>query len=222
MAQADVEIDDKGLMTGKDWLEFVASILMAVAMILTAYSAYEATRWGGVQLTAFATSGALRTEANTLVTEGVTQVSYDASTFGNLALAFREEDLGDPSAMNEALLYADELTRDEFKPVLQEWLELDPRNNPNAPGTPLDLPSYSNAKLDEAKGLLAEADIAFEEAKNANQTGDDYILGTIFFASVLFFTGIRIKRLETHWIVIAFAVAGLSAGILRIATLPFH
>ena len=48
------------------WMEIVPSILMALAVVLTAYSAYESTRWGGVQATNFATASALRAEANSV------------------------------------------------------------------------------------------------------------------------------------------------------------
>ncbi len=212
----------------EDWLEFIPSILMAAAVILTAYSAYEATRWGGVQATGFATASTLRAKATNLITAGVTEVSYDAGTFGDLALAFRNDDFSDPSAVEAAINYADALTRDEFKPFLEEWLKLkgqariDPINSPDPPGTPFDLPSYSNANLDEAELLVAEAEDFFGDAKDANQNGDDYILATIFFASVLFFTGIRMRNLLSRWAVILFAAIGLSLGIYQLLTLPFH
>jgi len=206
----------------EDWLEFIPSILMAAAVILTAYSAYEATRWGGVQATDFATASALRSQSNTLVSAGVTEVSYDAGIFGNLALEFRDDDFSDPATVEAALRFTDGLTRDEFKPVLKEWLELDPVNNPDAPGTPFGMPSYSNANLVEAERLVAEAEEFSSDAKDANQTGDEYVLATIFFASVLFFTGIRMRNLLSRWAVILFAAIGLGAGIWLLASLPYH
>lgn len=208
--------------TIEDMLEFVPSILMAVAVVLTAYSAYEATRWGGVQATDFATASSLRIQAATETTIGVTQLSYDAGTFGQLALEFRGTDFSDPVEVEEAALLADALMRDEFKPYFEEWLTLEPGTNPAAPGTPFDLPSFTNERLDEAERLVLEAEVQFEEAKVANQNGDDYILATIFFAGVLFFSGVRVRRILSRGVVLALASAALITGMVWIAGLPFE
>jgi hypothetical protein len=203
-------------------LEFFTSVLAAFAVILTAYSAYEATRWSGVQATDFATAGSLRTQATSLTTIGTTQVSYDANVVADLLLTYRDADFSNPQVRAQALEFADTLFRDEAKPALEEWLSLDPGNNPDAPDTPLDVPSYHNANLDQADQLVAEAEQVFQSAKQANQNGDDYILATILFASVLFFTGLRIKSTMVRGLVEAFATLCLLGGIVRLLTLPFQ
>lgn len=222
MARLESGAAEREAGTLETWLEFLPSVLMALAVIFTAYSAYEATRWGGVQATEFATASSLRTQANSLTTVGVTQISYDAGVFGELALAFRNEDLSDPAMREEAARFAEILTRDEFKPFFEEWLALDPANNPDAPGTPFDLPSYSNANLDEAEQLTSEAEVSFEEAKEANQNGDDYILATIFFAAVLFFSGLRLSSAASRSFVLVLAATALIVAIVRVSTLPFQ
>jgi hypothetical protein len=206
----------------EDWLEFVPSVLMALAVVLTAYSAYEATRWSGVQATDFATASSLRTQANSHTTLGTAQVAYDSSTFGEVLLSFRGEDLNDPAVREQALAYADTLMRDEFKPALNEWITRRSLNDPSTPSTPMELESYSNANLQEAEILTNQAEQSFLEAKQANQNGDSYILSTIFFASVLFFTGLRLKSITVRTMVLAFAVLCLVAGAIRLATLPFE
>ena len=208
--------------TWEERLEFFTSVLAAFAVILTAYSAYEATRWSGVQATDFATAGSLRTQAASLTTIGVTQVSYDANVVGELLIQFSDADLSNPAVRQEALDLADTLFRDEAKPALEEWLSLNPAENPDAPDTPLEVDSYRNANLDQANALVNEAEENFQAAKQANQHGDDYILATILFASVLFFTGLRIK---TYWVratVEVFATLCLVGGVIRLATLPFQ
>lgn len=204
------------------WLEFIPSVLMALAVLLTAYSAYQATRWSGVQATEFATASSLRTQASALTAVGITELSYDAGVFGDIALAYRGLDPSDPAVIEEVDEFADTLARDEFKPVLDEWLALEPDTNPDAPGTPFDLPSYLNENLVEAKRLTAEAELSFEAAKEANQNGDEYVLATIFFASVLFFTGLRLRTRVVRGLIQVLAAGALVAGIFRVATLPFH
>jgi hypothetical protein len=42
----------------RERIEFWSALLLAAATVATAYSAYQATRWGGVQATAFTEAGA--------------------------------------------------------------------------------------------------------------------------------------------------------------------
>ena len=46
-----------------DWIELAAAILLALATMAAAWSAYQSTRWSGVQANAYSASGAKRTEA---------------------------------------------------------------------------------------------------------------------------------------------------------------
>ena len=222
MTKESGEASQELAFTIEDWLEFVPSILMAVAVVLTAYSAYESARWGGVQATDFATASSLRIEASAATTVGVTQMSYDAGTFGQLALEFRDTDFSDPVQLEQASQLANSLMRDEFKVYFEEWVALDPSNNDEAPGTPFDLPGFSNDKIEDAERLTAAAEVSFNEAKDANQTSDDYILATIFFASVLFFTGLRMRNVRVRSFVTVLAAFALVSGIVRISTLPFQ
>ena len=44
-----------------DWIELAATILLSLATIAAAWSAYQATRWGGVQANSFSASGHMAT-----------------------------------------------------------------------------------------------------------------------------------------------------------------
>jgi hypothetical protein len=72
-------------------------------------------------------------------------------------------------------------------------LKTKPLRNPDAPGSPFEMSEYRIAELDEAEEKTVQAEKAFQKAKNANQTGDNYILLTVMFASVLFFAGVGSK-----------------------------
>ncbi len=205
------------------WLELIASVLMAIAIVCTAYSAWQATRWGGVQATAFAESGSLRNQSVAALSTANTQISYDATTYGQFVFRFRDQ-IRDDEDLAEARELADSLMRDEFLVYLDEWLALDPLNDPDAPRTPFELDDFSNERLEESQQLVDQAEVRFEEARDANQTGDDYILATVFFASVLFFTGISSKftRLNLRTVILILAAAGLGFGMWRMVTLPFE
>lgn len=62
------------------------------------------------------------------------------------------------------------------------------------------------------------------EGKAANQTSDDYLLATVFFASVLFFAGVapKFRVVAAQGVVISFALVGLAVGMWWLAGLPFE
>ncbi len=205
------------------WLELLSSVLLAVAVVATAYSAYEATRWSGVQATSFAEAGSLRNQSVAALSTANAQTAYDATTFGQFVFQFRGQ-IEDQDDLAEARDLADDLMRDEFLVYLDEWLALDPLNNPDAAQTPFELPDFSNASQVESDRLVDQAEAKFQEARDANQTGDNYILATVFFASVLFFTGISGKflNLNLRAVILVLALGGLGFGLWRMLTLPFE
>lgn len=202
------------------WLEILSAIIMSMAVVGSAYSAWQATRWGGVQAVAFTTAGGSRTQSVAEFGRANAEVAYDATIFGQLAIAFRD----DPEAATNAGGLIDLLVRDEFRTAIDAWLALDPLNDPDAPTTPFDLPEYTNAHQEEGERLQEQANLLIQEGKEANQNGDDYIFAVVLFASVLFFAGIvpkfRSPRVQT--LVLTLALAGLGGGIWRILSLPFH
>jgi hypothetical protein len=205
------------------WLELISSLLLSVAVVATAYSAYEATRWGGVQSTAFAEAGSLMNESVAASSAANTEIAYDSATFGQFVFEFRDT-IRQRRSLNEARALAGNLMRDEFLVYLDQWLARDPFNDRSAPRTPFDLETYTNAKEAEAARLVDQADAKFEEARDAGQTSDDYVLATVFFASVLFFTGIsaHFDVLRLRGVVLALAFIGMGIGLVRMLTLPFE
>ena len=71
--------------------------------------------------------------------------------------------------------------------------------------------------------LTARAEALFDQALDDNQTGDDFVLATVFFAIVLFAAGISSKfpsfMIRTTLLVVA--AGGLVAAFIRMLTLPF-
>ena len=101
----------------------------------------------------------------------------------------------------------------ELKVATDAWLATDPQNDPNAPPSPFDIPEYRLAEQDtaEQKNQLAEA--RFADAAEADEYADDYVLLTVIFATVLFFSGIAGKF---QWRVIDGVVLGMGILVLVI------
>ena len=205
------------------WLEILAAALMAIAVVGSAFSAWQATRWGGEQSTLFAEASSLRAQSNQALTAAGQQISYDAIIFGQFAIEFVRDAL-DGELPPEARTLEELLVRDEFRPALEAWLELDPLNNLDAPSTPFDLEEYRNANLEEGERLSQNAESNLDEGKQANQNSDNFILAVVFFASVLFFGGIapKFRTLYVRAMVLVLATAGLGFAAWQIATLPYH
>jgi len=161
-------------------VEFLAAILLSVATVLTAWSAYQATRWSGVQAEAYTTASARRTESVRASTLANRQILVDVDVFINWLDAI---DSGN-QRLAEALY---ERMRAEFRPAFDAWLATgSPGEIPS--GTPFDLAEYES--LREADRLEAEAAASFDEGREANQIGDNFVLAAVLFASVLFFSGL--------------------------------
>lgn len=205
------------------WLEILAAALMALAVVGSAFSAWQATRWGGEQSTLFAEASTARAQANSANTSAGQQISYDAIVFAQFAIAFAQDALSG-GLPPEATVLSELLVRDEFRPALEAWLELDPLNNLDAPSTPFDLDEYRNANLDEGERLSQLAEANLDEGKQANQNSDDFILAVVFFASVLFFGGIapKFRAIYVRAVVLVLASAGLGFAAWQIATLPYQ
>lgn len=218
-AAADRDEQSRGdSFTIRDRLEQRGAVLLAAATVATAYSAYESTRWSGVQATKFTEAAANRVESAKAQTNGASFVTIDASLFTAWAAAVSE----DNRRLRRAL--EDRFFRTEFRPAFDEWLDSDPEENPDAERTPFSLESYVPAELVRAGQLEDEATALFEGGREANQNSDSYVLATIFFATVLFFAGIATKfhRDRLVAIMLGFGTFVFLAGLARLLTLPFE
>lgn len=201
----------------RDRLELWSAALLAAATLATAYSAYESTRWGGQQSTRYTEAGAARTESAKAQGRGFSFVTIDAGLFTEYAVAF--------STANRELerFLEKRFFRDEFKPAFNAWRKLEPLKNEDAPDVPFAMEEYEVADLEESEQLEEEASQRFEEGRDANQTSDNYVLATIFFAAVLFFAGLSVK-FRTNRLIVATLIFGtlmFGGGVVRLLTLPF-
>jgi hypothetical protein len=168
-------------------LDLASTIILSVTLVLTAFSAWESTLWNGEQAEAYARASSARTQSNGALIVASTQKAYDATSFSTGIVEFFR---GDQAAVD---FFRQRLLRDEFKQAVEAWIALDPENNPDAPDTPFEMPEYRNAKEEDSKALAATAESELTYGDAANEHGDNYVLVTVFFAAVLFFTGIVTK-----------------------------
>lgn len=190
--------------------EIIGAIILSLATVSSAWSAYQATRWSGVQATSFGEANTNRTESVRLDNLANTQTAIDIQVFSDWITAKSEQDAVRADFLEGRF-------RPDFRPAFEAWRALATPAEPIPPGTPFELPEYELPARVEAQRLAGVASEKFETAKDANQTGDNFILTTVLFASVLFFAGIanNLDSLRVRQGVLALAfITWLSATII--------
>lgn len=168
------------------WVELVATLLLSVAAVATAWCGYQATRWNGEQAKAAASASATRFEAARSADLANSQSEVDVATFTQWvdAYARQEQQLAD---------FYRARFREEFAPAVEAWIATRPLQNPDAPLTPFAMPQYQLAANDDADRLDAEAEDLATEVRSDIQRASNYVLGVVLCAVALFFAGISTK-----------------------------
>jgi hypothetical protein len=197
------------------WFEVITAIMLGVVAVATAWSGYQGARWGGVQSTDYTKAGALRVESTRNTTLAGQLMLYDVSIFNQWLNAYSHGETQLASIYERRF-------RPEFRPAFQAWLTTDPFNNPNALPGPLLMPQYKVSLAEKADQLEAEATQIFNLGQAANQQSDDYVLNTVFLATVLFLTAIseRFEWNTVRAVILVFALGMLLFGIYHLATYP--
>jgi hypothetical protein len=198
-------------------LELVATIILALATLGTAWSGYQATRWSGVQAASYVTASGLRVESTKASTAAGQNKLYDSQVFSQWVNAY---DVGDTAL---AAVY-ERRFRAEFRPAFNAWIATDPLHNLSAPAGPTFMPEYVSADAQRADDLEKQAAAAYAVGVEANETADSYVLNTVFLASALFLAGVagRFEWRSARIAVLATSAVALVIGLLNIVRLPVH
>lgn len=191
------------LFWSSDRVELVATVIMALAAIFTAWAAFESAKWSGEQATAFSRAGAARTESTRFDTKAGQQAGVDVAIFTSWLDALNSDVNDGRIELNPGQEYRPtegtlsgflfERVRDEFRPAFDAWLVLYAEDSATAPASPFEMEEYVLANAVEADRLQGEADQFATDAGQANQNSDDYVLTVVAFALVLFFSGVSSK-----------------------------
>lgn len=163
-------------------IEIVTVLLLAVATVGSAWSAYQVARWNGVETDEARASAVFRIEGSREYALATQIVAYDSATVSQYAAAVST----DNERLQEFLRTT--LVRPGFLPVLESW-----EAQIAAGQTPTNLiadEDYLDELFAAADGADADAAGANARSEDAGANADDYIRLTLFFASALFFAGI--------------------------------
>lgn len=221
-------------------IELFTTVILAIASVLTAWSALQSAKWSGEQAIHFNEAGANRTESVRLDNRATSAILLDSQTFFQWGLAFQTERLAaesrgqvapDPTVYDlrnptlSGFLFSQ--LRDEFQPRVEAWLEGGGPENPagSSPFEPFD--TYLDESVPNVAESVRLAEVADERAMRAredNQNSDNYVVTVVILAAVLFFAGISSKMKSRINQNLMFGLAGVMLiwVLLRLATLPIH
>jgi hypothetical protein len=195
----------------------VATVILALAAVATAWSGYQASRWHGEQAIAFSHANAARLESTRASDLANTQTEIDVATFTQWvdAYARHQTQLAD--------FYRKRFRR-EFQPAVAAWVATHPLENANAPVTPFAMPNYRLAATAQAGRLQVAAEAAAADASRDIQHANDYVLAVVLFSAALFFGGIstRLQRHRPRAVLLGLGCALLAGTLAWVATFPVN
>jgi hypothetical protein len=199
------------------WLDWVATALLALATVATAWAAYQSRQWTGEQAQGYSGATAKRIEVNRDAALANRQLQIDVATFIQWVDATEQDRTGLAGFYRARF-------RDEFKPAFAAWLATKPLTNRNAPPTPFAMRQYRLAASAEADALDEAAAADSDRAKDANERANNYMLAVVLFASSVFFAGMSAKLAtrSTRIVLLGLGAALFLGTAIWLATLPIQ
>ncbi len=197
------------------WRELTAVLLLSITAILTAWSGFQASKWGGAMSISFSKASSARIEAARLDGVANRKMSVQVGLFIQWldARAEKSSELAD---------YLVERFPEPMASAFTAWQATDPEANPGAPETPFDMPEYQLPEQAAAQAADDRADAHFQDALTNNQRGDNYTILTVLFATVLFFTALsgRMRSERGQWALLGVAFVGFVVGAAILISFP--
>jgi len=211
--------------------ELWEAIVMSVAVLLTAWTGFQAAKWSGEQADGYSRASANRVESVEAANLADAARTIDVITFTDWLAALGDEGtfadglVLDSSYQPDAGKYSGflfERFRPEFKVAVDAWLAQEPLVNPDAADTPFALAEYVLAADAEAARLELAAVADTATAREANDHSDVYVLMAIIFATVLVLAGIS-SKLDTRRarsLTLGVSVVVLTGATVALVSLP--
>ena len=196
-------------------LDVVATILLAIATVATAWSGYQASRWNGEAQKASGRSNALRIESAKAAGLANAETEIDVSTFSSWVDAYAQ------GRTQLADFYFKRFRR-EFAPAVNAWVATHPLKNPDAPLTPFAMPEYRLAAQAAAARLQADADASARAAVTNIGRATNYVLAVVLLAAALFFAGLsaKLQQAAMRRSLLIFGLIAFLGTVAWVATFP--
>jgi len=183
-------------------LELGITVMLALSALLSAWCAYQSTRFSGDQTTLNTKATGLELQATRADNRAGQLALVDVNAFDLWLSATLSGDGTRAEAYRQRF-------RPEARPAFDAWIALDPLTAPGAPRTPFEMPEYRVEYEAKARQLQSQAQAANAQGDEQGATGDKYVLTVVLFAAALFLLGIQSR----------IGVFELRAGLVGVAAL---
>jgi hypothetical protein len=177
------------------------AIIIALVALATAWSGFQAAQWNGHQAELYGEANGLNLEAVNLATSAGQEHLYNT----NILNAWLNANM---QGQKQIAQFYERRFLAEYKIAFDAWIKTDPFNNSEAPAGPAYMPGYHSSKMEEAGNLSSEVLSKFNQGTKARAIADDYVLNTVFLATVLVLAAIsqrfQIKSIRTGLIILSF------------------
>lgn len=195
-----------------------AAILLGIAAVLTAWSAYRASLTGDIVIKSYSEQQALISQANDTYGRSDQQESMENQLFLQWAVATA-------NGNTDAADYLMTVMGDGLLSAVQWWSEQPEETIPSTPFVEenpnlADLPSAQ--LVAEGDALMDESELKRAAAEEADAVSDRFDLAQVFFAVVLFVAGLTtlIQRRSIQAGFLILSILGLIGGLVVLATTP--
>jgi hypothetical protein len=179
------------------------AIIIALVALATAWSGFQAAQWNGHQAELYGEANGLNLEAVNLATSAGQEHLYNT----NILNAWLNANI---QGQKQIAQFYERRFLAEYKIAFDAWIKTDPFNNSEAPAGPAYMTGYHSSKMEEAGNLSSEALSKFNQGTKARAIADDYVLNTVFLATVLVLAAIsqrfQIKSIRTGLIIMSFSL----------------
>jgi hypothetical protein len=192
-------------------LELVAVIVLSTVTILTAWSAFQSSKWGGAMSIAFSQASSQRIQAASLAGTANVRTSNQIGLWTEWVAAVGQGD--EPLA--DFLL---ERFPEPLATAHDAWVDAGGVDAGPSAESPFAMPEFVMPESVAAAAASARADERFETALRNNQRGDNYTVLTVLFAAVLFFTAMstRVRAVRSQQLLLG---VGMAVGLVGLALL---
>lgn len=196
-------------------LERIATVLLALATVATAWCAYQSTVWSSVQEYQLHDADTVYLEVQSLRTMAMQKSTIDVMAFINYLNAVAKDE-------DSLASFYQKRFPPHMLPAFNSWVALKPGINASAPLTPFQMKEYAVPETIRADSLQREYKVMFQTASESNSHSEHYVLLTVIFASVMFFGGItsNIGSLSTKTAIVVGSMVLLVGAVTWMLTFP--
>ncbi|MFM8884577.1 MAG: hypothetical protein ACKOH7_07235 [Solirubrobacterales bacterium] len=213
------DIGVEGNNTTQGTLAIAAAVLLGMAAVLTAWSAYRASLTSDLVLKNYSEQQAATALANDAYIRSGQERQQELTLFVDAAVEANKED-GSATLFN---YLTQGIMSKELYAAFKWWQEEPEKTTPPTPFVP-ENPEFENLPsevlLAEGQANDEKAEVSRVAAEKADADSDRFDLANVFFAVVLFVAGLTtiVQRRSIQIGFLALSVVGLVAGFIVLAT----